>query len=110
MVIATSSTLSNWCWRISPRVSRPAAPASERKQGVSAVKRSGSVGLVEDLLAHEVGQADLGGRDQPAAVGGAEQVLGELGQLAGAEQRLVAHQQRRRDFGDSRVAGLRDRA
>ena len=35
------STLSNWCWRIIPRVSRPALPASERKQGVSAVTRCG---------------------------------------------------------------------
>ena len=42
VVIETSSTLANWCWRIMPRVSRPAAPASERKHGVSAVKRSGS--------------------------------------------------------------------
>ena len=42
MVTLTSSTLLNWCWRIMPRVSLPAAPASERKQGVQAVKRSGS--------------------------------------------------------------------
>ena len=27
------STLSNWCTRNMPRVSRPAAPASRRKQG-----------------------------------------------------------------------------
>ncbi|GJE43538.1 hypothetical protein AEGHOMDF_2717 [Methylobacterium soli] len=41
-VIETSSTLLNWCWRSMPRVSRPAAPASARKQGVSAVKRRGN--------------------------------------------------------------------
>ena len=98
MTIETISTLSNWCWRMNPRVSRPAAPASERKQGVSAVKRSGSSASAQDLLADDVGQADLGGRDQPAAVGGLEQVLGELGQLAGAEHRLVADQQRRHDL------------
>ena len=37
VVIETSSTLGNWCWRIMPRVSLPAAPASERKHGVQAV-------------------------------------------------------------------------
>ncbi len=42
VVTETSSTFVNWCWRIMPRVSRPAAPASARKQGVEAVKRSGS--------------------------------------------------------------------
>ncbi len=35
-VMETSSTFSNWCWRSMPRVSRPALPASDRKQGVSA--------------------------------------------------------------------------
>ena len=34
VVMETSSTLENWCWRIMPRVSRPAAPASARKHGV----------------------------------------------------------------------------
>ena len=37
VVIETSSTLVNWCWRIMPRVSLPAAPASARKHGVQAV-------------------------------------------------------------------------
>ena len=32
----------NWCWRSMPRVSLPAAPASARKHGVSAVTRRGS--------------------------------------------------------------------
>ena len=41
-VTETISTFWNWCWRSMPRVSRPALPASERKQGDSAVKRSGS--------------------------------------------------------------------
>ena len=40
-VIDTISTLENWCWRISPRVSRPADPASARKHGVNAVIRIG---------------------------------------------------------------------
>ena len=38
----TSSTLRNWCWRSIPRVSRPEAPASLRKQSLSAVSRIGS--------------------------------------------------------------------
>ena len=38
----TSSTLSNWCWRMRPRVSLPYEPASERKQGVCATRRNGS--------------------------------------------------------------------
>ena len=41
-ITCTISTLSNWCWRIIPRVSRPYEPASERKHGVCAVSRSGS--------------------------------------------------------------------
>ena len=41
VAIETSSTFWNWCWRIMPRVSRPADPASERKQWVRAVSRSG---------------------------------------------------------------------
>ena len=39
--IDTSSTFSNWCWRIMPRVSRPPLPASERKHSEWAAIRSG---------------------------------------------------------------------
>ncbi len=42
VVMETSSTLVNWCCRIMPRVSLPAAPASARKHGVQAVSRMGS--------------------------------------------------------------------
>src|SRR3546814_18700139 len=45
-------------------------------------------------------------RDKPAAVGGAEQIVGELRKLAGAEHRLVAHQQRRVDLGIAMLPGL----
>ena len=89
-----------------PRVSLPDAPASERKQGVSAVRRSGSSSSAVICSRDQVGQRHLGGGDQPAAVGGVEQVLGELRQLAGAEHRLVAHQQRRRDLGVAVLLGL----
>src|SRR5437879_1381099 len=40
VVMETSSTLSNWCWRIMPRVSLPAAPGSARKHGVPARERA----------------------------------------------------------------------
>ncbi|MNT46064.1 hypothetical protein D3C72_1826850 [compost metagenome] len=46
----TISTLENWCWRIRPRVSRPADPASARKQGVSAVRRMGSATSSSDRI------------------------------------------------------------
>ena len=59
------------------------------------------LGLVEDLAGDEVGERDLGGRDQPPAVGGPVAVLGELRQLAGAEHRLVAHQHRGPDLGQA---------
>ena len=67
VVMETSSTLENWCWRIMPRVSLPAAPASARKQGVYAVTRIGSSASSTDLLAHEVGERDFGGGDEPEA-------------------------------------------
>src|SRR5690606_36236135 len=62
--------------------------------------------IVEDLLADRVGQADLGGGDEPAAVGGAEQVIGKLRQLSGAVDCLIAYQQRRRTFDVAALAGL----
>jgi hypothetical protein len=61
----TSSTLSNWCWRIMPRVSLPAAPASARKHGVQAVKRSGSASSSRIVSRAEIGQRDFGGGDEP---------------------------------------------
>ena len=58
-VMETSSTLVNWCWRIMPRVSRPAEPASARKQGVQRGEAQRQLLLVEDLLADEVGERTL---------------------------------------------------
>ena len=57
--------------------------------------------LVEDLAGDEVGQRHLRGRDQPPAVGRAVAVLGELRQLAGAEHRLVADEDRGPDLGQA---------
>src|SRR3546814_1075751 len=45
-------------------------------------------GSVHYLLAVEVGERPFRSRDKPAAVGGAEQIVGELRKLAGAEHRL----------------------
>ena len=61
VVMETSSTFVNWCWRIMPRVSLPAAPASARKHGVQAVNRMRQLRLVDDGFAHEVGQGHFGG-------------------------------------------------
>ena len=61
---------------------------ARRPGGVAQRQRLG----IEDLVGDQIGQRHLGGRDQPMAGGGAELVLGELRQLAGAEQHMVAHQ------------------
>ena len=63
VVIETSSILLNWCWRIIPRVSRPAEPASERKQGVKRGEAMRQCLFVEDVVAHEIGERHLGRRD-----------------------------------------------
>ncbi len=70
-------------------MSRPDAPASERKHG-----------LVGDLFAHEVGQRRLGGRDQIVRLVriGLEQVLRELRQLTCAEHGVLADQEGRADL------------
>ncbi len=67
VVMETSSTLVNWCWRIMPRVSLPAAPASARKHGVHAVNRSGSSASSTIGFADQIGQRHLGGGDEPQA-------------------------------------------
>jgi hypothetical protein len=62
-VICTISTLSNWCWRIMPRVSRPALPASERKQGLCAVSLMGSAAAASicsrTLLVSEISEVEI---------------------------------------------------
>src|SRR3546814_2153859 len=63
-------------------------------------------GPVHYLLADEVGERHFRRRDKPAAVGGAEQIVGELRKLAGAEHRLVAHQQRRSEEHTSELQSL----
>ncbi len=98
VVTDTISTLANWCWRIMPRVSRPAEPASARKQLRQRREAQRQLALVDHPLAREVGQRHLGGGDQPVVVAGAELVVAELRQLRRAEHGGVAHQHRRVDL------------
>ncbi len=73
------------------------APAHRRhphRQGV----------LIKDLAGDQICQRHLGGRNEPAAVGGPKQVVAELRQLAGAENGVVAHQRRRTDLGVAELA------
>ena len=76
-------------------------------------ERDGQARFVENLVAIEIGDGNLGGGDEPVVVvfvfaarggfrvgiGAAEQVLGKLGQLAGAEERLGIDHERRQHFG-----------
>ena len=117
-VICTISTLSNWCWRIMPRVSRPALPASERKHGVCDVSRIGRLRLGQELAANAVGERDLRRRDQVllarrriavfglGAAKDPEHVVPELGQLAGALQDLAIDDVGRVALGVAVLLGL----
>ena len=101
-----------------PRVSCPYDPASERKHGVCAVKRSGNRSRFDDRVAHEVRQRHLCGRNQAQLVLALEreQVRGELRQLARAEQRRIVDEIRHVRLGVAVLARvhveheLRDRA
>ncbi len=61
--IDTSSTFSNWCWRIIPRTSRPPLPASERKHIECAVMRSGrrsaSTMASRTMLVSEISEVEM---------------------------------------------------
>src|SRR5258705_88254 len=69
-VRATISTLSNWCCRMMPRVSRPAAPASARKHDVKAVYRSGreSAARISSRWSPVSGTSAVGMRYSPSRV------------------------------------------
>ena len=106
-VICTISTLSNWCWRIMPRVSRPALPASERKHGVCAVSRIGRLASASSsprtLLVSEISEVEIRYCSRAAVVAlvalaaaeDPEHVVPELGQLAGAFEDLAVDDVRR---------------
>ena len=95
-----------------PRVSLPAAPASERKHGVCATNLSGKRGRVQDLVAHQVGDRHFGGRNQkiPRIAAHGEQILLEFRQLAGADERRGMHQIGYVRFAVSRARARADRA
>jgi hypothetical protein len=66
--------------------------------------------VLDDFVAHEIGQRNLGSRDQVTprlADRGAEQVLLELRQVAGAEQAFGIHDQRHVALGVSVFATCR---
>ena len=92
--MATSSTLGELV------LTDHAARVLARRAGLGAIARragdaaDGQIVLGEDAPAREIGQRNLGGRDQPVSVLGAEQIAGELGQLARAVGRGIAHQAR----------------
>ena len=80
-------------------MSRPADPASRRKQAVPAVKRRRKVGFVEDLVSEHRREGDLGGGDGPQVVAfEVIGVVGELGQVARRHHRLGPHQRGRADL------------
>ena len=90
-----------------PRVSRPAAPASARKQGVSAVQPQRQLFLGDDLLAHQVGQR------APRRWGSASgrrwcwnRSSANFGSWPVPKTASSSHQQRRRDLGVAVLAGL----
>ncbi len=69
-VMETISTFWNWCCRSIPRVSRPADPASERKQSVSAAMRIGSAasGTISPATMLVSGTSAVGISQRPSVV------------------------------------------
>ncbi len=75
-------------------------------------ERDGQPRFVENLVAIEIGDGNLGGGDEPVVavfelaarnglgvgIGAAEKIFGKLGQLAGAEERLGVDHERRQHF------------
>ena len=91
--------MSNSCTRSSPRVSRPAAPASRRKHGGVGHQPHRQVGRVEDLARGQRRERHLGGRDQPQVVAlDVVGLVGELRQVPGRHHRRRAHDGRRADL------------
>src|SRR5689334_4785052 len=57
-------------------------------------------------LTHQIGERDLGSRDEPTAIGGMELILGEFRQLSRTEHGFVTHDQRRIDLGIAMLARM----
>ena len=87
-----------------PRVSFPAAPASERKHAVHAQTLTGSVVGVERFVAIEARQFDFGGRRQPQVRAfEMKHVRREFRQLADAGQRRRVDDETAAEFPCSRA-------
>ena len=83
-------------------------------------ERDWQAGFVEDLVAIEVCDGDLGGGDEPVVavfefaagdgfgvgVGAAEEIVGEFGKLARAEERLAVHHEGWKDFSVAVIRGV----
>src|SRR5690606_27943734 len=69
------------------------------KTGRPSGETQGELRLVQDLLAHEVGERNLSGRNEPEAIRRLEKIFGELGQVSGAEGGVVAHEKGRIGLG-----------
>ena len=90
-----------------PRVSLPAAPASRRKHGRVGGVADRQVGGVEDLVAMEVRDRDLGRRDQVQLVAGHDVHLVFLvGDLPGPAGAVGVDDGRRPDLGEAVLAGV----
>ena len=86
-----------------PRVSRPAAPASRRKQVEHPAVAARQVLGGQDLVAVQAGERDLGGADQVEVVVARGVDGGAVGgEEPGPPHRLLAHQHRGHDRGEAR--------
>ena len=95
------STLLNWCTRIMPRVSRPAAPASRRKQGENATYRSGSSSAARISPAWRLATRDLRRSGEVELVGGQlVDVCLVRRERTRADQRVLAHENRWQNRGE----------
>src|SRR2546423_7444164 len=101
----TSSTLSNWWLRIMPRVLAGCARLGTETRRVRHPFQRQTLGG-HDLLAHQVGERHLGGRNEVERRLAAyrEQILLELRQLPGADERLGLHQVRNLHLGVAMLA------
>ena len=91
--------MSNWWPRLMPRVSRPGRHLLAAEAGREGDVADGQRRAVEDLVAVEVRDGHLGGRDPPEVLlGVVVQVLAELRQVARADEALAPHHVRRVDL------------
>ena len=98
VVMETSSTLVNWCWRIIPRVSLPAAPRFRAKARRAGCQPHRQLRFLDDGLAHKIGERHFGGGDEPIVIGRRKLIVSEFRQLRRPEHHIVANQDWRIDL------------